>query len=443
MSNAFIRNRNKVLFETLMNPKFHKEKKNFVLNESEPGERAFRAGAEMAGIPKSAYQYDNFPITDTEKLLDIVNTALDVLGVLDPTGIADLSNMMIYITRGKYTDAFFSLLGAALPYIGDVFKAGKVVSSALLKDVLKKLVQSPAGFAALKKILAWATSKGGKTEKFADWVASFIFKNDLDLITHSVLGKESKEVAQDIVNKKMVEATSVWSLRGQAAALKANPLWKSLEYALAGYMIPIHTQQKFQEQVEEMRTHMLYLAEQTRQEWNTQTGNEKFKDILLFQDEEGKSNRVGIDDFIKALQIYYIVQSTKNHELVAAVIASIGFSEEEAKSYLFQAMNMDFISQNDYDKISLAYFALEGQKSSMMNKIASVVAYLIPEFTERFDRENKQAKAYTSYIKDQTFKKSQQLYSNAAKISGKQTQATDPFAKKPLGPPALDMPDLF
>jgi hypothetical protein len=35
MSNAYIRNRNKILFETLMNSKFHKDKKNFILKEQD------------------------------------------------------------------------------------------------------------------------------------------------------------------------------------------------------------------------------------------------------------------------------------------------------------------------------------------------------------------------------------------------------------------------
>jgi len=66
------------------------------------------------------------------------NTVLDVVGWLDPTGIADALNGVIYLTQGEYLFGFLSFV-AAVPYAGDVvakpvmyaLKAGKPSARAL------------------------------------------------------------------------------------------------------------------------------------------------------------------------------------------------------------------------------------------------------------------------------------------------------------------------
>ena len=52
-----------------------------------------------------------------------VQTTLDVIGTVDPTGIADATNAAIYAAEGEYVDALLTA-GAILP-LGDALKAGK------------------------------------------------------------------------------------------------------------------------------------------------------------------------------------------------------------------------------------------------------------------------------------------------------------------------------
>jgi hypothetical protein len=49
---------------------------------------------------------------------------LDVIGVFDPTGLADLLNAAIYLAEGDYANASLSLI-AIVPYLGDVAKFAK------------------------------------------------------------------------------------------------------------------------------------------------------------------------------------------------------------------------------------------------------------------------------------------------------------------------------
>jgi len=55
--------------------------------------------------------------------LDRAQDVVDVIGVIDPTGVADAANALGYAARGKWGDAAVSALGV-IPYVGD---AGKIV----------------------------------------------------------------------------------------------------------------------------------------------------------------------------------------------------------------------------------------------------------------------------------------------------------------------------
>jgi hypothetical protein len=56
--------------------------------------------------------------------LDRAQDVVDIIGVIDPTGIADAANALGYAARGKWGQAGISALGI-IPYAGDVFKLGK------------------------------------------------------------------------------------------------------------------------------------------------------------------------------------------------------------------------------------------------------------------------------------------------------------------------------
>jgi hypothetical protein len=104
------------------------------------------------------------------------NTVLDVVGWLDPTGIADTLNGVIYLTQGEYLFGFLSFVGA-IPYAGDVvakpimyaIKAGKPSAKAL-NGVMKlsKAGKSKEAATELAKLSAsggligWFTKQMGK-----------------------------------------------------------------------------------------------------------------------------------------------------------------------------------------------------------------------------------------------------------------------------------------
>ena len=66
------------------------------------------------------------------------NTVLDVVGWVDPTGIADALNGVIYLTQGEYLFGFLSMV-AAIPYAGDVVAKPVIYALKLGKPSAKAL----------------------------------------------------------------------------------------------------------------------------------------------------------------------------------------------------------------------------------------------------------------------------------------------------------------
>lgn len=58
------------------------------------------------------------------KLIDRVQDTVDLVGIVDPTGIADAANALTYAARGEWKQAATSALGI-IPYLGDLGKVGK------------------------------------------------------------------------------------------------------------------------------------------------------------------------------------------------------------------------------------------------------------------------------------------------------------------------------
>lgn len=84
--------------------------------------------------------------------LDVGQVALDIVGIFEPTPFADLTNAGISVLRGDAFGAVTSAAGA-LPYLGDLAKAGKLgrwaqtvgraVDAALASPVAMRLLQTP------------------------------------------------------------------------------------------------------------------------------------------------------------------------------------------------------------------------------------------------------------------------------------------------------------
>lgn len=79
--------------------------------------------------------------------LDVVQFALDLVGIVEPTGAADGLSALISLGRGKWLDAGISGL-SLLPYVGDLAKVGKLPK--YLKSVREaiQLAAKDVGFEA-------------------------------------------------------------------------------------------------------------------------------------------------------------------------------------------------------------------------------------------------------------------------------------------------------
>lgn len=56
---------------------------------------------------------------------DVLTASLDLVGVFDPTGVADIAAATLEAKQGNYGNAFLSGLGV-VPLVGDIGKVGKV-----------------------------------------------------------------------------------------------------------------------------------------------------------------------------------------------------------------------------------------------------------------------------------------------------------------------------
>ena len=64
-------------------------------------------------------------VDSRETMLDVTQVALDVVGIFEPTPVADGANTLISLGRGDWMGAGLSLAGV-FPYVGDAAKLGKL-----------------------------------------------------------------------------------------------------------------------------------------------------------------------------------------------------------------------------------------------------------------------------------------------------------------------------
>jgi len=83
---------------------------------------------------------------DEASWIDWVQTGIDGIGVFDPTPISDGANAVIYLCRGKWTDAGISVI-AMLPYVGDAAKGVKYAAKGTKIFQDGKAAVSVVGFA--------------------------------------------------------------------------------------------------------------------------------------------------------------------------------------------------------------------------------------------------------------------------------------------------------
>ena len=152
------------------------------------------------------------------------NTVLDIVGWLDPTGIADALNGVIYLTQGEYLFGFLSFVGA-IPYAGDVvakpimyaIKAGKPSAKAL-NGVMKLSKAGKSKDAATE--LAKLSASGGLIGWFTKQMGKLAPK--LEELINAMPGgvlKGFKNTLLEWIDLFKKGATSSKAVRNQAADL--------------------------------------------------------------------------------------------------------------------------------------------------------------------------------------------------------------------------------
>lgn len=81
-----------------------------------------------------------------ELVLDLTQVGLSVVGIFDPTGIADGADTAISLGRGDYWGAGISALGI-IPYLGDLAKIGKLPKLLKIIENVVSMAKTDAKFA--------------------------------------------------------------------------------------------------------------------------------------------------------------------------------------------------------------------------------------------------------------------------------------------------------
>jgi hypothetical protein len=391
-TNSYTKIRNKILLETLMSPKFYKNKQNFILKED-----AYSGAEGYVDLPGDvppppSLPSDNIKVGE-DVLLDIVNISLDILGIFDPTGIADLSNMLIYIGREQYMDAFFSLLGAAIPYVGDTFKAAKVISKGVLIKGLDLVIGNAKAKKTIYEILMWLSKKSPACKKFADWVASFIYKNTNEIADY-VLGKEAKQISKEIINKKMVEATSAWSIQGQKAMFKKNPISKSIEAILAGGILALDIKNLFEKEVNKLNGQLNVVEQQLTDKFN----KEKVS-LVEVVGEDLSTYEIPASLYITACQMYYILSIVEDPKLIAVVLARKGLTLQQIDYYLDSAEKIGLIKNKTLKQQILNVYNEMNKEDNegFLKYLAQYISKIIPDFITKLEQKKDKERATLLY----------------------------------------------
>ncbi|MGI9056714.1 MAG: hypothetical protein ACR2F2_13045, partial [Pyrinomonadaceae bacterium] len=83
-----------------------------------------------------------------ELVLDLTQVGLTVVGIFDPTGVADGADAVISLGRGDYWGAGISALGI-IPYLGDLAKIGKLPKLLKIIDNVVAMAKTDARFAKI------------------------------------------------------------------------------------------------------------------------------------------------------------------------------------------------------------------------------------------------------------------------------------------------------
>ena len=101
-----------------------------------------------------------------EPILDLVGFGLDVIGIFEPTPIADILSGSLSAARGRWLDAGLTWVGV-IPYAGDLGKIGKFKRNKTIRKILKKTGDGNI-YKLAKNLYSKAQAKVAKVKKATD-----------------------------------------------------------------------------------------------------------------------------------------------------------------------------------------------------------------------------------------------------------------------------------
>jgi RHS repeat-associated protein len=119
---------------------------------------------------------------------EILQAGLDLIGIVDPSGIADGVNAFLQAKDGKWGGALLSGLGL-IPYVGDLAKAGKV------KKDIKVITNAVDAVKAGKSKSAYQAASGKATDKYGNVIGPS-GKPQVNTVKHSTQ-KQAKDAARN------------------------------------------------------------------------------------------------------------------------------------------------------------------------------------------------------------------------------------------------------
>lgn len=131
-------------FRLLEDRSLHRERLFYTLIESDFASDLVKGGQAKSGLGKMlGWGKDT-------SFMDRVQDTVSMVGVVDPTGLADGANALAYAGRGKFKDAAISAMGM-IPYLGDAAKLTKLGKGAKLGARGAKLAKAEKQAAKLGK----------------------------------------------------------------------------------------------------------------------------------------------------------------------------------------------------------------------------------------------------------------------------------------------------
>ena len=150
-------------------------------------------------------QLEQQPLTSEEisAYLDLAQMSLDMVGVVDPTGVADIAGAVLALSRGQMASAMLSVIGL-IPWVGDLAKAGKL-----------------GGYA---KYVDNAVDLAIKNPPFKDEVAPLLIRieEQLHALKHSAVWTGLTTRSQDHLNT-VLNKISTLKLDGSTLAVRVIP----------------------------------------------------------------------------------------------------------------------------------------------------------------------------------------------------------------------------